>query len=332
MDHVVRPGDKKMLRVMILGVVASGLLFAGNARLLAQDALKLAVGAKGIWDQSISELAQDAGIFRKHGIVLDIFYTQGAGETLQAVISGSADIGIGVGTSGAMRAFVKGAPVRVLSSGYTGVQDQFWYVPANSPLKTIADATDKQTMSYSTNGSTSHNIALGFVKQLGVKAKPTATGGPPATLTMTMSGQIDIGWAVVPFALTELQEGKIRIIARGSDVPSLKDQTVRVQIVNANALKEKKDVFVRFMRAYRETLDWMYTSPDAVKMYAEIIKKPESLVIFQRDQFNPKEAMSPDRLSDLDGAMKDAVDVKFLDAPLTKEQLLELIQIPPAGS
>jgi NitT/TauT family transport system substrate-binding protein len=49
---------------------------AGNARLLAQDALKLAVGAKGIWDQSISELAQDAGIFRKHGIVLDIFYTR----------------------------------------------------------------------------------------------------------------------------------------------------------------------------------------------------------------------------------------------------------------
>ncbi len=78
---------------------------------------------------------------------------------------------------------------------------------------------------------------------------------------MTMSGQIDIGWAVVPFALTEVQEGKIRIVARGNDVPSLKDQTVRVQIVNANALKAKKDVFIRFMRAYRETLDWMYTSP-----------------------------------------------------------------------
>ena len=298
----------------------------------AADKLKVAIGQIDAWANMMPTLGMKAGIFQKHGIELEKFGTQGAGETLQAVISGSADIGIGVGTSGAMRAFVKGAPVRVLSSGYTGVQDQFWYVPANSPLKTIADATDKQTMSYSTNGSTSHNIALGFVKQLGVKAKPTATGGPPATLTMTMSGQIDIGWAVVPFALTELQEGKIRIIARGSDVPSLKDQTVRVQIVNANALKEKKDVFVRFMRAYRETLDWMYTSPDAVKMYAEIIKKPESLVIFQRDQFNPKEAMSPDRLSDLDGAMKDAVDVKFLDAPLTKEQLLELIQIPPAGS
>jgi NitT/TauT family transport system substrate-binding protein len=314
----------------LVAAIGAQIVVASGA--FAADKLKVAIGQMDAWANMMPTLGMKAGIFQKHGIELENFGTQGAGETLQAVISGSADIGIGIGTSGAMRAFVKGAPVRVLSSGYTGVQDQFWYVPANSPLKTLADATDKHTMSYSTNGSTSHNIALGFVKQNGVKAKPTATGGPPATLTMTMSGQIDIGWAVVPFALTEVQEGKIRIIARGNDVPSLKNQTVRVQIVNANALKEKKDVFVRFMRAYRETLDWMYTSPDAVKMYAEIIKRPESLVIFQRDQFNPKEAMSPDRLSDLDGVMKDAVDVKFLDAPLTKEQLSELMQIPPAGS
>ena len=110
-------------------------------------------------------------------------------------------------------------------------------MPANSPLKTLADATDKHTMSYSTNGATSHEIALGFVKQLGVKAKPIATGGPPATYTMTMTGQVDIGWAVVPFGLSRVQEGKFRIIARGSDVPTLRNQTMRVQIVNANALQ-----------------------------------------------------------------------------------------------
>ena len=50
-----------------------------------------------------------------------------------------------------------------------------------------------------------------------------------------------------------------------------------------------------------------------MKLYAETIKKPESLVVLQRDQFNPKEAMLPDRLSDLDQVMEDAVDVKFLD-------------------
>jgi NitT/TauT family transport system substrate-binding protein len=316
---------------LLTAAIALSVPFAGTPAHGA-DKLKVAIGQINAWANMMPTLGMKAGIFQKHGIELENYGTQGAGETIQAVISGSADLGIGIGTSGAMRAFVKGAPIRVLAAAYTGVQDQFWYVKTDSPLKSLADATDKHTMSYSTNGSTSHNIALGFVKQLGVKAKPTATGGPPATLTQTMSGQVDIGWAVVPFALTELQDGKIRIIARGGDVPSLKDQTVRVQVVNANALKEKKDVFIRFMRAYRETLDWMYTSPDAVKMYAEIIKRPESLVVYQRDNFNPKEAMSPDRLSNLDGVMKDAVDVKFLDAPLSKPQLDELFQIPPAGS
>ena len=91
-------------------------------------------------------LGMKAGIFKKHGIELENFATQGAGETIQAVISGSADIGIGIGTSGAMRAFSKGAPVRVIAAAYTGVQDQFWYVQAASPLKSLADATEKHTM------------------------------------------------------------------------------------------------------------------------------------------------------------------------------------------
>ena len=76
-----------MLHAVVVSLVAIGALLADHALARAQDTLRLAVGAKGIWDQSISELAQNAGIFKKHGIALDIFYTQGAGETLQAVIS-----------------------------------------------------------------------------------------------------------------------------------------------------------------------------------------------------------------------------------------------------
>jgi NitT/TauT family transport system substrate-binding protein len=298
----------------------------------AQDKVKVAIGQIDAWANQIPTLGMQAGIFQKHGIELENFGTQGAGETLQAVISGSADIGIGVGTSGAMRAFVRGAPIRVIAAAYAGTGDQYWYVKPDSPLKTLADATEKNTMSYSTNGATSHAIALAFGKQLGVKAKPIATGGPPATYTMTMSGQVDIGWGVMPFGLKEYQEGKFRIIARGSDVPSMRNQTMRVQVVNLNALKERKDVMLRFMRAYRETLDWMYANPQAAKFYGEKMKLSEELVILQRDQFNPKEAMLPDRLSDLDLVMEDAVALKFLDKPMTKDELTELFQIPPPGS
>lgn len=318
----------RLLRALTL---ALPLAFSATAA-PAADKIKVAIGQIDAWANQIPTLGMQAGIFQKHGIELENFGTQGAGETLQAVISGSADIGIGIGTSGAMRAFVKGAPVRVIAAAYAGTGDQYWYVKPDSPLKSLKDATENQTMSYSTNGATSHAIALAFGKQLGVKAKPIATGGPTATYTMAMTGQVDIGWGVMPFGLKEYQEGKFRIIARGSDVPSMRNQTMRVQVVNADALKERKAVMLRFMRAYRETLDWMYSSPEAVKLYAEKMKMSEALVVMQRDQFNPKEAMSPDRLSDLNLSMEDAVALKFLEKPLTKEQMSELFQIPPAGS
>ena len=295
----------------------------------ADDALKVAIGQINNWENQAPTLGQDAGIFKRHGLVLENFGTAGAGETLQPVISASADIGAGVGVAGAMRAFARGAPVRVLLPAFTGTGDLYWYVKADSPIKSLKDATASNTIAYSTSGSSSNNIVVAFVEELGAKAKPTATGSPPGTLTAVMSGQVDIGWAAPPFGLKEIQEGKIRIVARGSDVPSLHDQTVRVLIVNADVLKSKKDAIMRFVDAYRESVDWMYSDPKAVKMYAEKIKSSEDLIQKSIAEFHPKAALQTDEMKDLDGIQRDAVKLKFIDKPLTKEQLAEFLQIPP---
>ena len=170
---------------------------------------------------------------------------------------------------------------------------------------------------------------VAFVQELGCKAKPTATGSPAGTLTATMSGQIDIGWAAPPFGLQEIKDGKIRIVAHGSDVPSLRGQTVRTLIVNADALKTKHDAIMRFMQAYRELVDWMYADPKAVEMYSAKIHKPVVLLQELMEKYQPKAALQTDHFADLDGAVRDAVKLKFLEKPLTKEQLSELIQIPP---
>lgn len=296
----------------------------------AQDTLKVAIGQINNWENQPPTLGQDAGIFAKHNLKIESFGTAGAGETLQAVISGSADLGAGVGVAGAMRAFSKGAPVRILLPAFTGTGDLYWYVKADSPIKSLADTTDKHTIAYSTNGSSSNNIVVAFGQELGAKAKPTATGGQPGTLTSVMSGQIDVGWAAPPFGMKEIKDGKIRIIARGSDVPSLKGQTVRAIIVNADAWKTKKDAILRFVKAYRESVDWMYADPKALSMYAKKIKvDDEALLKEALAEFHPKSAMQSDQMADLDGAVADAVKLKFLDAPLTKEQLAEFLQIPP---
>src|SRR3977135_725073 len=119
------------------------------------------------------------GSSRSMGWGLRISAPAGAGETMQPVISASADIGAGVGIAGVMRAFARGAPVRVLLPAFTGTGDLYWYVRADSPIKTLKDTTAQHTIAYSTSGSSSNNIVVAFGQELGLKAKPTATGGAP---------------------------------------------------------------------------------------------------------------------------------------------------------
>jgi NitT/TauT family transport system substrate-binding protein len=311
------------------GAIALIASLAVSSAARADDQLKVAIGQINNWENQMPTLGQDAGIFKKYGLTLDNFGTAGAGETMQPIIAGSADIGIGVGVAGVMRVFAKGAPVRILLPAFTGTGDLYWYVKADSPLKSLADTTDKNTIAYSTSGSSSNNIVAAFVQELGARAKPIATGSPPATLTAVMSGQVDIGWGAFPMALKEVDEGKIRIIARGSDVASLDKQTVRVVIVNADVLKNRKDAVLRFAKAYREAVDWMYSDPDAIKRYAQKVASPEDFVRRSIPQIYPKSVLQTDEMKDLDGIQSDAVKLKFLDRPLSKEQLAELMQIPP---
>jgi len=316
-------------RRWLLPLLLVGPILAVAPAAFAQDAFKVAIGQLEIWSGQAPILGQKAGIFKKHGIVLENFGTAGAGETVQAVISGSADFGVNVGTQGVLRAFAKGAPIRVIGANFTGAGDIYFYVRTDSPIRSLKDTTEKTTISYSTGGATTHTIVLGYGKELGIKGLPTSTGGMPATLTAVMSGQVDIGWAAPPFGLREVDEGKIRVIASGNDVPSLRSQTIRVEVVNDGVLKNRRDAVLRFVRAFRETLDWMYADPEAIKMYAEAIKAPVAIAKTAVEKFQPKEAKQFDRILDIEGIMAGAIATKFLDAPLSKEQLAEFIQIPP---
>jgi NitT/TauT family transport system substrate-binding protein len=317
-----------MRRRMLLRAFVPVALTVGR-RARAADGLRLAVGQKGNWDTSVAELGQRAGIFRTHDLELDILYTQGSGETLQAVLSRSAEIGVGGGTLGAMGAFSKGAPMRIIASEATGAGDLFWYVRADSPIRSIKETAGK-TVAYSTQGSSTNSVVLGFVDTFAIKPDLVATGGIPGTFTQVMSGQIDVGWSAAPYLLDAAEEGKIRIIAGGNDVPPMRTQTVRVNVAHAAVLAARMPVLQRFTAGYRETVQWMYSSPDAARAYAEFAGVQERLVKRLREEFFPNEVIWSGSITGVDSLMADAVRFKFIPAPLTQAQLAELIQIPNA--
>jgi NitT/TauT family transport system substrate-binding protein len=311
-----------------IGALAGLLSLALPAVASAEDTLKLAIGQRGNWEQSAPEIGSRAGIFKKYDLSVERTYTAGAGETLQAVISGAVDIGTGVGTAGALSAFAKGAPVRGIGNSTVGSNDLYWYVKADSPIKSLKDAGETTTIAYSTTGSSTNMLVLGFLKTYNLKSQPAKIGNPPTTLTAVMSGQVDIGWAAPPFGLREIDEGKIRIVGRGSEVPSTHNQTVRLIIVNADKLKKDKAMIERFLTAFNESIDYMYANPEALKHYKDFTGIDEKLATKAMAEFYPKDALDPFRIEGIDIAMDDAVALKFLNEPLTKAQLAEFFQVP----
>lgn len=308
-----------------LSVLAASLtlLLSGNAY---AETLKVALPQKGNWDTGIVEVGVKAGIFKEAGLDIEISYTAGGAATIQAVISGSVDVAMQTGLLGLIGAYAKGAPVRVISAAMTGSPDIYWYARADKNIKSLKDATDK-TMSYSAAGSSSHLLVLSLLDQNKIKAKPTATGGIPSTYTQVMSGQIDIGWAVPPFGIEDLKAGKINIVAKGNDLPEIRDTTVRVNFANAESLKTKRALFVKFSEAYVKSLEWAYANDKAIDFFAQSAEVPRPVALESRNTFYPKEAMQPYEVRGMKVSLQQALDFKFIPKAMDEKEIAGLFDI-----
>src|SRR5262245_29572230 len=301
-------------------------LLAASIETAAAETLKVAVAQRGFWNSTFVDVALKQGYFKEAGLEIEILYTEGGASTLTPVIAGSIDIAMTNGTLGVIAAFAKGMPVRIISAEATGAPDAFWYARPESGIRSLAD-TGGKTVAFSSPGSSTNLILLQLVNQAKVAPKLVATGGAPGTLTQVMSGQIDVGWSVPPFVLQQLAEGRLAIIARGSDVAALAQQTIRVNVANATALREKRDAFVRYIRALRRAIDWAYSDPGAIDNYAEIAKVPRALAQRTRDEFYPKESLQLAEVKGLDVTLKQALEFKYLTAPMSVADAQGLLDI-----
>lgn len=275
------------------------------------EKLKIAIPQKGFWDSEFVEFAQNLGMFKKEGLEVEIFWTHGGSETLQAAISGSVDVAMSNGTLGVVGAYFKGAPVRIIGAEMTGVHEVYWYVKADSPIKTVKDLAGK-TVAFSRPGSSTNLMLLNLLKEYNVKgAKPTSTGGVPATRTQVMSGQIDVGWSVAPFGLKEVTEGKTRIVVKAGDIKGMQGQTIRVDVANLNSLKTKREAITKFMKVVSEAIDWAYSGkPEVYEMYGKIAKVSPAVAKKTVEDFFPKSALQLAKIEGLQKTLDEALQYK----------------------
>jgi NitT/TauT family transport system substrate-binding protein len=292
----------------------------------AADKIKIAISQKGFWDTMPAYIAIERGYYKEFDLDAQNSWTSGGAETVQAVSTRSVDFATGTGFLGVISAFAKGAEIRVISQEIRGTPETFWYVRADSPIKSIADFGGKK-WSYTRPGSTTHMIVLRASRGINPPPELISAGGLPAARTQTMTGQIDIGLSVPPFNLDLVRKGEARIVFYGKDVAELQNQTIRVNIVRADLLKENRPVVERFMKAYVKALDWMYDNPEeAAQFYA---KFNEISIEDAREtvKYYPRANVAVAPISGMEQNVAQAIENKFIEQPLTPEQVKTLIDI-----
>ena len=311
-------------------ILAAALVVATVGSSLAAEKLKVAIPQKGFWDSSWVEFGEAAGFFKEAGLEVEVFWTEGGAQGIAPLVSGSADLALSNGILGAIGAYVRNGdatPYRIISAEMTGAHELYWYVKADSPYKSLKDVPEGKTVAFSSPGSSSNLILLTLLRQSGSKAKPLPVGGAPSSYTQTMTGQVDVGWSVVPLGLKDVNDGKIRIIARASEAKELQNQTIRVNLANLESLKTKRAAIIKFMQAYQRAIDWAYTNPKAIEMFAQNMKVTPDIAKKAVTEFYPKTAMQIGEIRDLERSLKDALDYKFISSPKTPKDIAGLIDI-----
>jgi len=277
------------------------------------------VGAGGIL------LADKKGFFKEEGIEVEYVFTAGGGETVQALIAGGADIGMGVGLFAVLSAMEKGAPIRAISNDVTGME-AIWYVRGDSPLKTIDDLAGKKVC-YSREGASSHItvLALGdLLKGKGLKASEAIScGGVPDTLTAVKTGQADVGWGLITPLYDQLTKGELRIIFKGNDIPAIREMTMRVNIARADFVEKNPEVVRGFLRAIKKALDLAFQSPrEVVEIWnKETGEEVPLAAALEEYKVVTKEMSALAPIKGLEESMKQAVTFKFLAKPLSPEEV-----------
>lgn len=294
---------------------------------MAADKIKVVSSFRGFWDTTLVEFGKEKGIFAAEGLDVDLVFAQGGGiDVLQTVIAGGADLGIGTGVSGALAAVAKGAPVVIVASEFVGSSDVYFYAKSTSPIQSFKEMNGKK-LGAGSRGSTVETVASLLASSLNVKMEMVASGGPPATMSQVMTGQVDAGWSVYPIGMDKVNSGEVRIIGSGNDAPGVAGENTRVSVANKAFAQKNEALLQRFFKAYTKVVDWAYSGDEALAKYAALNKISLDSAREVVKKGYPKEALATQRIGPLDRTVAEAVRNKVLDKPLSAQEVSEMLKL-----
>ena len=163
------------------------------------------------------EVARSAGIFKNHGLDVELVYTRGGNAAMQALVGGAVDYAA-TALDVVIQAYANvGAQIRRFA--VTGRLPLFAVVTAPSTADKIRSIKDMEgkMVGVSALGNADHALTLYLLKQAGADAQKVQFATMGVNLLEALrQGQIDAGVVQEP-ALTLLKRANARVLVNGMD-------------------------------------------------------------------------------------------------------------------
>jgi NitT/TauT family transport system substrate-binding protein len=297
------------------------LLCAAPGFAAAAETVRVAVPDRGAWDTSYTAFGIEQGFFARQGLDVRVISVAEEAALDDAVASGKADIAVAAGFVDVLTAWLKGAPIRIISPESTGAPDLFWFAKIAGPIGRMGDLHG-QPVGYSRPGALSYFVLRTLLQKAGVDdASLVPVGSADAGYPAVLGAQLAASWSEAPRNVTYLLAGEIRVIARGDDSEELRNETVRVNAVNAHFLADQRGAVIRFLKAYRSAIDWAYSNPHALDAYARLSHQPLEAAKYVFAHFASKAAAQIDRVKGEDRMLAQAFEAKRFASPLTGKDI-----------
>jgi len=248
---------KNVASALAAGFCLLLLLFPSVARAQSKPASEKRFSAKVIYEalsasNALLWLAEDLGLFEKHGLDVQVVHGRGA-TPVQAFVSGTVEFGAFGGAS-AIAAALRGSDLVLVAAKPNFMVMSIW-TRKDSPTKNVADLKGK-TIGVSLAGSSTHTIGRLALRKAGISEKDVKFifhGTLPDIFVSLGNGLIDAGVASAPrpgfHELADLSTERIPFL-QGA-----------IEVQNA-FLQARRPIVIDFLKGYVESIKIAREKPE----------------------------------------------------------------------
>ncbi|WP_420475604.1 ABC transporter substrate-binding protein [Noviherbaspirillum sp. ST9] len=245
---------------LLLSAVAA---FAIAVQANAEEKFK--VGYLRVMDDAQAIVAQEAGLYKKYGLDVELVEFKSGTDLIKAIVGGQLDSGV-LGFTNAVAWASKGADLKVVG----GAQHGYHAIIARdeSGIKKVSDLKGK-TLASQAEGSTADTVLKGVVlKQAGLKPDDVNVMGvsPQVAVQSLIGKRVDAAFLFEPQASIAQLVAPVKQVYEIGEVWPFPCMVV---ITSGDTLKKRKDALWKSLDAQKDAIDLLQKKPqDASKLIA----------------------------------------------------------------